>query len=160
MSRTPSHQSLQRQYTNIITHTHRMIIRIQSRCLQHQIHNLAQARNGCNGIRQFSTSRAQQSKIGRSPLSVPPTVTMTVNPPPPLRRGLKSRRTQSLSTVQVKGPLGEITMPIPQYVKIEGLEGNAPVVSVEDADVRQQREMWGESVLVAQYTPQNRIMSA
>ena len=85
---------------------------------------------------------------------------MTVNPPPPLRRGLKSRRIQSLSTVQVKGPLGEITMPIPQYVKIEGLEGNAPVVSVEDADVRQQREMWGESTLVAQYTPQNRIMSA
>jgi len=49
-----------------------------------------------------------------------------------------------MSTVRVKGPLGDLSKPIPPYFSINR-EGDAgPIIlSIEDAAVRKQREMWG-----------------
>jgi large subunit ribosomal protein L6 len=49
-----------------------------------------------------------------------------------------------MSTVQVKGPLGELSMEVPAYVKIDQdpkLAG--PTLSVQDSTDAKQRAMWG-----------------
>jgi large subunit ribosomal protein L6 len=49
-----------------------------------------------------------------------------------------------MPTVQIKGPLGELSMEIPPYVKFDmdpSLSG--PVLSVEDVTDAKQRAMWG-----------------
>jgi large subunit ribosomal protein L6 len=49
-----------------------------------------------------------------------------------------------MPTVQIKGPLGELSMQIPPYVKINtdpALPG--PTLSIEDTTDAKQRAMWG-----------------
>jgi large subunit ribosomal protein L6 len=92
----------------------------------------------CRG---FATTSPCQSKIGSAPLSIPPSVTFTVQAPSARAR---ASRVQAMSTVHIKGPLGELSMPIPSYVNINedpALPG--PTVSVQDATDAKQRAMWG-----------------
>jgi large subunit ribosomal protein L6 len=49
-----------------------------------------------------------------------------------------------MSTVHVKGPLGELSMEVPSYVNINqdpSLSG--PTLTVEDSKDAKQRAMWG-----------------
>jgi large subunit ribosomal protein L6 len=49
-----------------------------------------------------------------------------------------------MSTVQIKGPLGELSMQIPAYVNIDedpALPG--PTLTVQDSRDAKQRAMWG-----------------
>ena len=51
-----------------------------------------------------------------------------------------------MPTVQIKGPLGELSMQIPPYVNINqdaSLPG--PVLTVQDSRDAKQRAMWGTS---------------
>ncbi|KAK5016948.1 54S ribosomal protein L6 mitochondrial [Cryomyces antarcticus] len=49
-----------------------------------------------------------------------------------------------MSTVEVEGPLGKMSMPIPPYISITQDAGNrAQTLDVLDAEDRKQREMWG-----------------
>jgi len=48
-----------------------------------------------------------------------------------------------MSTVQVRGPLGEMAMQIPPYISIDQGAAGGPVLAVQDAEDRKQREMWG-----------------
>lgn len=49
-----------------------------------------------------------------------------------------------MSTVQIKGPLGELSMNIPPYFKINqdpNLSG--PTLTIEDSNNAKQKAMWG-----------------
>jgi large subunit ribosomal protein L6 len=92
--------------------------------------------------RAFATTSPYLSKIGSAALSVPPNVTFTVIPPPVRGRGARS---QPMSTVQVKGPLGELSMDVPAYVKIDqDPKLSGPTLSVQDSTDAKQRAMWGK----------------
>ncbi|PVI05095.1 60S ribosomal protein-like protein L6 [Periconia macrospinosa] len=91
--------------------------------------------------RTFTTTSPCQSKIGSAPLAVPPGVSLTIMNPPQKAKG---SRIQPMRTVHIKGPLAELSMPIPHYVNIDqdpSLAG--PTVSVQDTSDAKQRAMWG-----------------
>lgn len=91
--------------------------------------------------RTFTTTPTCKSKIGSSPLSIPPGVTFKIIPP-----SIKARegRTQAMSTVQVKGPLGELSMEIPPYVNIsQDSKLAGPTLTIENENDAKQKAMWG-----------------
>lgn len=56
----------------------------------------------------------------------------------------RSSRVQAMSTVHIKGPLGELSMNIPPYININqdpALGG--PTLTIEDAKDAKQKAMWG-----------------
>lgn len=93
--------------------------------------------------RTFTTTARCESKIGSLPLSVPPEVTFSVLPP---KAAAKGARAQSMSTVHVKGPLGELSMKIPPYIAIDQ---QTMTLSLEDATDKKQKAMWGTSPIRA-----------
>lgn len=91
--------------------------------------------------RGFASTSPCQSKIGSLPLSVPPGVDFKILPPS--AKG-KAARAQSMYTVEIKGPLGELSMDVPTYVNINqdpALAG--PTLTIEDATDKKQKAMWG-----------------
>ncbi|KAF3038226.1 hypothetical protein E8E11_001400 [Didymella keratinophila] len=93
----------------------------------------------CAAPRTFTTTARCESKIGSLPLSVPPSVTLSVIPPKTI--GGKGARAQSMSTVHVKGPLGEMSMEIPPYINID--QQSYALSLAEDATDKKQKAMWG-----------------
>jgi len=95
--------------------------------------------------RSFSTSYPNRSQIGRAPLSIPPEVNFTVTEPPKIKmRNGRPMDVVSGPTVSVEGPLGKLAMTIPPFVNLEhDPVGRKAIVSVQDREVRNQREMWG-----------------
>src|SRR4051812_35141701 len=92
-------------------------------------------------LRSFATTSPCLSKIGSAPLSIPPEVTFKVVPASVRARG---GRVQSMSTVHVKGPLGELSMEIPPYVNInQDAKLAGPTLTVENSRDAKQRAMWG-----------------
>lgn len=78
----------------------------------------------------FSSSACRQghiSHIGRAPVAVPPAIVLTPSP----------------SEVTVKGPLGTTSVPLKPYVQLSFPKPNTLSVTVEDAKVKEQRQMWG-----------------
>ncbi|KAK6538952.1 hypothetical protein TWF694_010502 [Orbilia ellipsospora] len=98
--------------------------------------------------RTFSTTPSPASKIGSSPLVIPPGVTLSVYTPPPPKQ---ATRTLPTRTATVQGPLGQVTIPIPHFLNInqssppEGSEikSSKASITVQDPTERQQRKMWG-----------------
>ncbi|SMQ49640.1 unnamed protein product [Zymoseptoria tritici ST99CH_3D7] len=92
----------------------------------------------------FSTTSRSHSKIGAAPLSIPPEVTFrTIQPPPPANNARMSR-TQRGATVEIEGPLGKMSYPIPAYMSVEVNEdARTRTLSIQNAEDRQQRAMWG-----------------
>lgn len=91
--------------------------------------------------RTFTTTSSCHSKIGSAPLSVPSGVTFQVVAPSAKNRG---SRLQAMSTVHVKGPLGELSMDVPHYVNIDqdpSLGG--PTLTIQDSTDAKQKAMWG-----------------
>jgi large subunit ribosomal protein L6 len=81
-------------------------------------------------IRYFSsTARAQAhvSHIGREPIKYPANVTLAPSP----------------TSISVVGPLGTTSVPLKPYMTIEFPEPNVMAVLVENAEVKEQRQMWG-----------------
>lgn len=81
-------------------------------------------------IRCFSsTARAQAhvSHIGREPIKYPANVTLTPSP----------------TSISVQGPLGTTSVPLRPYMKIEFPETSVMTVVVENAEIKEQRQMWG-----------------
>lgn len=99
--------------------------------------------------RTFATTSPCLSKIGSAPLSVPPEVTFKIMP----ASGRAGRtRVQAMSTVHIKGPLGELSMEVPAYVNINqdpSLPG--PTLTVENSRDAKQRAMWGTNYLICIY---------
>ena len=55
----------------------------------------------------------------------------------------KGKKLQELSTVQIKGPLGELSMQIPAYVNIDQEAPTGPTLTIQDPGDKKQRAMWG-----------------
>ncbi|KLO11461.1 ribosomal protein L6 [Schizopora paradoxa] len=98
-----------------------MLTRIP-RSLSNQLHRL------------FSTSscrNGQISNIGRAPIPLPPAATLT----------------QGASSITVQGPLGTTEVPLKPYIRLDFSEAEKEsrtlTVGVEDAVVKEQRQMWG-----------------
>ncbi|KAJ2353012.1 54S ribosomal protein L6 mitochondrial, partial [Coemansia erecta] len=96
--------------------------------------------------RQFSTTRRVLSHIGSSPISYTNEVKIThLNE----QFSTTDSRFFDKTTLKVSGPLGERTMPIEPFVKLEFTAPStangehAVVVSVADSEVKRQRQMWG-----------------
>ncbi|TVY21889.1 Mitochondrial 54S ribosomal protein L6 [Lachnellula arida] len=93
--------------------------------------------------RSFSSSPSRASQIGRAPLSIPPGVDFNVLPPPARKNGYFSP-VVAKSTVRIEGPLGKMSMTIPPFIKLEhDAATRKAFVTVEDKEVKKQREMWG-----------------
>ncbi|KAG6910673.1 hypothetical protein DXG01_008717 [Tephrocybe rancida] len=81
-------------------------------------------------VRCFSSSARvlkHVSHIGREPIRVPENVTL--NP--------------SATALSISGPLGTTSVPLQSYMKIEFPEPSMMAVTVEDAEIKVQRQMWG-----------------
>ncbi|KAG0636102.1 mitochondrial 54S ribosomal protein YmL16 [Tuber brumale] len=94
----------------------------------------------------FSSTSTAFSKIGKSPVVIPDTVTLNKLPP----RKSKNPRETPIHFLQVGGPLGTLNLLLPPFVKIEetpipSSTSRRATITVEDASIRQQREMWGTS---------------
>jgi large subunit ribosomal protein L6 len=96
--------------------------------------------------RTFTSTTPCQSKIGSAPLSIPQGVTFKVNAPSARDKG---SRVQAMSTVHIKGPLGELSMDIPSYISInQDATPDGPTLTIEDATDAKQRSMWGTNAAV------------
>ncbi|TVY85304.1 Mitochondrial 54S ribosomal protein L6 [Lachnellula suecica] len=93
--------------------------------------------------RSFSSSTPRASQIGKAALSIPPGVEFNVLPPPARKNGYFSPIVAK-ETVQIEGPLGKMSMTIPPFVKLQhDTATRKAYVSVDDKEVKKQREMWG-----------------
>ncbi|TAQ89373.1 hypothetical protein B7494_g2328 [Chlorociboria aeruginascens] len=93
-------------------------------------------------LRSFSASPNRPSHIGRAPLSIPPEVNFTILPPS--RKKSRTSHVQTGPTVEVEGPLGKLSYTIPPFVKLHhDEEARKAFVSIEDREIKKQREMWG-----------------
>ncbi|PHH86377.1 hypothetical protein CDD83_10332 [Cordyceps sp. RAO-2017] len=92
---------------------------------------------------QFSTTTKQQSKLGRTPISIPAGVELVMGEP----RTMKSKTSWKATvtkTLTVKGPLGTLELEMPPYISLnQNAEEKTVVLSIEDRKARNQREMWG-----------------
>ncbi|KAF8133664.1 ribosomal protein L6 [Boletus edulis] len=80
--------------------------------------------------RRFSTSPRVCgfiSNIGKQPIPIPPNVTLA----------------PSSTSLTVKGPLGETTVPLEPYMKLSFPQQDVLSLAVEDGAVKHQRAMWG-----------------
>ncbi|TQV97426.1 hypothetical protein V2A60_006822 [Cordyceps javanica] len=93
--------------------------------------------------RQFSTTGPRPSKLGRTPISVPPGVELTMGKPRAIN-STTSYKPKIMKTITIKGPLGELSMDVPNFVRMEqNLEDSMVTLAVDDANIAQQKEMWG-----------------
>ncbi|KAI1178361.1 54S ribosomal protein L6 [Nemania sp. FL0916] len=93
--------------------------------------------------RQFSSTRSASSKLGRTPISIPPGVDITIG-----ELVAKKDPTTYLRipkrTITVSGPLGKLDLVIPHFITVHKDEAaRKAVLTVEDRDLKQQKEMWG-----------------
>lgn len=81
-------------------------------------------------VRCFSSTRPTHgytSHIGKTPIPVPPSVTL--NPTP--------------TRLEVTGPLGSTSVPLEQYMRLTPTGNGVVALSVDDATQKKQRSMWG-----------------
>ncbi|PSR97421.1 mitochondrial 54S ribosomal protein YmL16 [Coniella lustricola] len=93
--------------------------------------------------RQFSATSTQQSKLGRTPISIPPGVEVTIGEPYVVQDYTTYKQTPK-RTVSVAGPLGKLDLTIPMFMKLDhDAEARKLVIGIEDRAVKQQKAMWG-----------------
>lgn len=93
--------------------------------------------------RQFSNTVSRSSKLGRTPISIPPGVDILIGEPKVKKDPTTYLRIPK-RTVTVQGPLGKLDLEIPPYLKIDhDAETRKAVLSIEDIEAKQQMEMWG-----------------
>ncbi|CAJ2505551.1 Uu.00g129450.m01.CDS01 [Anthostomella pinea] len=93
--------------------------------------------------RQFSDTSSRPSKLGRTPISIPPGVELLIGEP-----RVKKDPTTYLRipkrTVTVSGPLGKLNLEIPPFLNIDHDEATRKaLLSIENGDEKKQMEMWG-----------------
>ncbi|KXS94262.1 hypothetical protein AC579_1582 [Pseudocercospora musae] len=92
----------------------------------------------------FSTSPRCASKIGRSPLTLPPEVKFTVTEAPQPSGTFRVSRNARGATVDIEGPRGKMSMSIPPYMQIlSDNETRTHTLQIADTEDKKQKEMWG-----------------
>ncbi|OJJ64133.1 hypothetical protein ASPSYDRAFT_84157 [Aspergillus sydowii CBS 593.65] len=91
----------------------------------------------------FSTTPRVQSRVGGAPVSVPPEVSLKfIDLPQTTARG--TSQDQAKTAIEVTGPLGQLTLNIPPFLKVAHDESlQKATIEVEDREVAHQRAMWG-----------------
>ncbi|KAH6981169.1 ribosomal protein L6, alpha-beta domain-containing protein [Ilyonectria sp. MPI-CAGE-AT-0026] len=93
----------------------------------------------------FSTTSKRPSKLGRTPISVPPGVELFIGEPK-AKKDMTTYKRIYKKTITVKGPLGSLNLEVPEFVEVKHDEDNRmAILTVQDSDVKQQKEMWGTS---------------
>ncbi|KAJ4266379.1 54S ribosomal protein L6 mitochondrial [Fusarium torreyae] len=93
----------------------------------------------------FSTTSKRPSKLGRTPLSIPPGVELAIGEPV-ARRDLTSYKKVYKKTISVKGPLGSLELEVPVFVELtQDLENKMVSLNVQDTEIKEQKAMWGTS---------------
>ncbi|KAI7922567.1 54S ribosomal protein L6 [Pyricularia oryzae] len=93
--------------------------------------------------RPFSASTANQSKLGRTPISIPPGVELTVSEPW-LKKDATNYKKIYKKTVTVEGPLGKQSLEVPAFVNFDhDADSRKTMLSIENKEEKNQREMWG-----------------
>lgn len=94
--------------------------------------------------RAFSVTAAQNSKLGRTPISIPPNVDLTIGEPI-IKKDPTTYLRVPRRTISLQGPLGQLQLTMPPFVQLEhDTESRRLTLNIEDRHVTQQREMWGE----------------
>ena len=101
--------------------------------------------------RSFSTTTARCSHIGRAALTIPPDVDLTLLSLPAQsheasrnRAAPAARKGSTVPAVQIKGPLGELSMELPAFIKVDFNSNTRKAsVGIEDRNQKDQRAMWG-----------------
>ncbi|KAK2599299.1 hypothetical protein N8I77_011068 [Diaporthe amygdali] len=93
--------------------------------------------------RQFSASTSRPSKLGRTPISIPPGVELTIGEPYIVKDFTTYKQTPR-RTVTVTGPLGKLDLNVPPFLQLDhDLAARRLVLSIEDNEQKKQKEMWG-----------------
>lgn len=93
--------------------------------------------------RPFSSTQPRPSKLGRTPISLPPSVEISVGEPF-VRKDPTTYLRIPKRIVNIKGPLGELGLEIPPYLSLtQDVENRKVMLGIEDRDAKQQMEMWG-----------------
>ncbi|KAI0112406.1 54S ribosomal protein L6 [Nemania sp. FL0031] len=93
--------------------------------------------------RQFSKTPSASSKLGRTPISIPPGVELTIGEPRTKKDPTTYLRIPK-RTVTISGPLGKLDLEIPPFLTIQHDQAaGKAVLSIENQDLKQQKEMWG-----------------
>lgn len=93
--------------------------------------------------RAFSQTHVRPSKLGRTPLSIPPGVELTVGEPF-VRKDPTTYLRIPERTVTVTGPLGSLNLSIPPYLTVtQDTETRHATLTIEDRNEKRQMEMWG-----------------
>ncbi|KYK55075.1 60S ribosomal protein L6 [Drechmeria coniospora] len=94
-------------------------------------------------LAQFSTTTKRPSKLGRTPISIPPGVELTMGELKATKSKTSYKATMT-RTITVQGPLGSLQLDVPEFVGLkQDLEDRTALLSVEDANIKEQKEMWG-----------------
>ncbi|KEF51856.1 uncharacterized protein A1O9_12194 [Exophiala aquamarina CBS 119918] len=96
-----------------------------------------------SSLRSFSTSHARRSRIGREAITIPPEVTLRFFDLP---KGTGRSRNPDTpkSALEVTGPLGQMTVPLPPYLATsQEDDGKKLLLNVGDVNEKHQRSMWG-----------------
>ncbi|WWC92809.1 uncharacterized protein L201_007768 [Kwoniella dendrophila CBS 6074] len=94
--------------------------------------------------RQLHTSVARNSHIGKVPIAIPSSVTLSL-PPASISPNLPASSAQAQRTFSVTGPLGSASIPISPSVILTPPTPASPSisVSVHDPTIKTQRSVWG-----------------
>ncbi|CAK7211928.1 54S ribosomal protein L6 mitochondrial [Sporothrix bragantina] len=93
--------------------------------------------------RAFSASAPQQSKLGRTPISIPPGVELTIGEPL-VKRDPTTYLKIPRRTIGVQGPLGSLSLTMPPFVHLDhDTEGRRVTLSIENREAKEQKQMWG-----------------
>lgn len=93
--------------------------------------------------RHFSNTSSRPSKLGRTPITIPPGVEVTVGEPW-VKRDLTTYLRIPKRTVTITGPLGKLDLDIPPYVQLaQDPETRRVMLDIEDRQEKKQMEMWG-----------------
>ncbi|KAI0592946.1 ribosomal protein L6 [Biscogniauxia sp. FL1348] len=100
--------------------------------------------------RPFSGTPARASKLGRTPISIPPGVDLVLGDPI-VKKDPTSYLVLKKRIATVTGPLGKLEIDIPEYLTVSiDPETRKAVMSIEDRTVKEQKQMWGTTWAIMQ----------
>ncbi|KAH8704916.1 putative mitochondrial 54S ribosomal protein YmL16 [Talaromyces proteolyticus] len=91
----------------------------------------------------FSTTSAVKSRVGSSPVSIPPEVDLKFIDLPQTQTRDRSKEIPKIA-IEVNGPLGQMKLNIPPFVNVaHDATLRKATITVHDPEIAHQRAMWG-----------------